>query len=112
MIRRPPRSTLFPYTTLFRSLFSVILSLQTAIVGILAVRLIVQFIGQAVGGMLLRGRWSLERFPFKMWLYPLPAVLCMTGWFWLFWRAGPVGKGGLLQMYLGVVGVLFCNWVR
>jgi len=25
MIRRPPRSTLFPYTTLFRSLFVVIL---------------------------------------------------------------------------------------
>src|SRR2546429_7332075 len=26
MIRRPPRSTLFPYTTLFRSSFSVILT--------------------------------------------------------------------------------------
>src|SRR2546427_4901037 len=25
MIRRPPRSTLFPYTTLFRSLFAVLL---------------------------------------------------------------------------------------
>src|SRR2546422_3971955 len=30
MIRRPPRSTLFPYTTLFRSLF--LLPLMTAIV--------------------------------------------------------------------------------
>src|ERR1044072_9550571 len=27
MMRRPPRSTLFPYTTLFRSLFGMILSL-------------------------------------------------------------------------------------
>src|SRR2546430_12249167 len=27
MIRRPPRSTLFPYTTLFRSHFSVLISL-------------------------------------------------------------------------------------
>src|SRR2546429_4875897 len=26
MIRRPPRSTLFPYTTLFRSLFSLVLA--------------------------------------------------------------------------------------
>src|SRR5258708_23949097 len=29
MIRRPPRSTLFPYTTLFRSLVSVELSART-----------------------------------------------------------------------------------
>src|SRR5258705_713418 len=28
MIRRPPRSTLFPYTTLFRSLFRIPCSLQ------------------------------------------------------------------------------------
>src|SRR2546430_10068595 len=28
MIRRPPRSTLFPYTTLFRSLFPVLLAFQ------------------------------------------------------------------------------------
>src|SRR3712207_8693231 len=29
MIRRPPRSTLFPYTTLFRSLFNVVLGAAT-----------------------------------------------------------------------------------
>src|SRR5690242_21308710 len=29
MIRRPPRSTLFPYTTLFRSKESVLLNLET-----------------------------------------------------------------------------------
>src|SRR5205807_5299340 len=106
----------FPYVSLLvlgglASLFSVILSLQTAIVGILAVRLIVQFIGQAVGVMLLRRRWSLERFPFKMWLYPLPEVLSMTGWFWLFWRNGPARKWGLLQIALGVVAFLIWNWV-
>src|ERR1039457_4927416 len=28
MIRRPPRSTLFPYTTLFRSTFAIIMNLQ------------------------------------------------------------------------------------
>src|SRR3989449_2460183 len=31
MIRRPPRSTLFPYTTLFRSLFLVILAAAAAV---------------------------------------------------------------------------------
>src|SRR2546422_6469556 len=31
MIRRPPRSTLFPYTTLFRSLFVEFVTRQTAL---------------------------------------------------------------------------------
>jgi amino acid transporter len=105
----------FPYISLLvlgglAFVFSVILSLQTAIVGILAVRLIVQFIGQAVGVMLLRRRWSSERFPFKMWLYPLPALLTMAGWSWLFWRTGPVRKWGLLQIALGVVAFLIWTW--
>src|SRR2546429_6793854 len=30
MIRRPPRSTLFPYTTLFRSLFGIVTSRKRA----------------------------------------------------------------------------------
>jgi fructoselysine transporter len=91
-------------------LFSVILNLQTAIVGILAVRLIVQFIGQAVGVILLHKRWSTDRFPFKMWLYPLPAVLTMAGWLWLFWRTGAARKWGLLQIALGIVA--FLVWTR
>src|SRR2546427_7679828 len=36
MIRRPPRSTLFPYTTLFRSLFAAFAVLILLIVGPLA----------------------------------------------------------------------------
>ena len=93
-------------------LFSVTLNLQTAIVGILAVRLIVQFMGQAVGVMLLRRRWPAERFPFKMWLYPLPSILTLFGWLWLFWRTGPVRKWGLLQIALGVVAFLIWTWDR
>src|SRR3712207_9455537 len=42
MIRRPPRSTLFPYTTLFRSLY-VPLSILKSIVGLLFVYLIILF---------------------------------------------------------------------
>ena len=92
--------------------FSVILSLKFAIAGILAVRLIVQFIGQAVGVMLLRRRWGAERFPFKMWLYPVPAVLTMIGWAWLFWQTGAARKWGLLEIALGVVAYLIWSWDR
>src|SRR5258708_10649640 len=38
MIRRPPRSTLFPYTTLFRSLFARLA--RTSLVGQIAISLV------------------------------------------------------------------------
>ena len=92
--------------------FSVFLNLKTAITGILAVRLIVQFIGQTAGLMLLRRRWGPEKFPFKMWLYPVPALLTMAGWSWLFWHTGPARKWGLLQIAMGVVAYLVWSWDR
>jgi fructoselysine transporter len=91
-------------------LFSIALNLETAIAGILAMRLIVQFIGQAVGVMLLRKRWGSERLPFKMWLYPLPAVLTTLGWAWLFWQTGKARIYGLLEIALGVTAYLV--WAR
>src|SRR3712207_9285536 len=50
MIRRPPRSTLFPYTTLFRSALGVDRQ-QAALDGVAAVDLVVGRVdaGQAVG---------------------------------------------------------------
>jgi amino acid transporter len=87
-------------------IFSMTLRLKTVIAGILAMRLIVQFIGQAVGVILLRKRWSLSRLPFKMKLYPLPAVLTMIGWAWLFWQTGPARKWGLAEIGLGVTAFL------
>ncbi len=91
-------------------LFSIVLRLETAIAGILAMRLIVQFIGQAVGVMLLHRRWGPERLPFKMWLFPVPAILTMLGWAWLFWQTGPARKWGLLEIALGVLA--FLVWTR
>lgn len=86
--------------------FSLTLRLKTVIAAILAMRLLVQFIGQAVGVMLLRKRWPSERLPFKMWFYPLPAVLTMIGWAALFVATGPARKWGLLEIALGVIAFL------
>src|SRR5256714_6725817 len=49
-------------------LFSVSLKLETAIAGILSLRLLVQFIGQAVGVVLLRGGWGAGGVPVSMWV--------------------------------------------
>jgi amino acid transporter len=91
-------------------LFSLTLRLKTAIAAILAMRLLVQFIGQAVGVMLLRKRWGSEKLPFKMWLYPVPAVVTMFAWGWLFWQTGAVRKWGILEVALGAIA--FLVWTR
>jgi fructoselysine transporter len=105
----------FPYVSLLvlgglAFLFSVTLKLETAIKGILAMRLLVQFIGQAVGVILLRRRWGTARLPFKMWLYPVPAVLTMFGWAWLFWQTGIARKWGIAEIALGTLAFLI--WTR
>jgi len=86
--------------------FSVTLTLETAVKAILAMRLLVQFIGQAVGVMLIRKRLGSANLPFKMWLYPVPAVLTALAWAWLFWHTGTLRKWGLLEVALGVVAFL------
>lgn len=85
---------------------SLLFRLSTVIAAILATRLLVQFIGQAIGLILLHRRWPPERFPFKMWLYPLPAILTMCGWAALFWATGAARKWGLLLIGFGIVAFL------
>jgi amino acid transporter len=83
--------------------FALLFKLRTVIAAVLAMRLVIQFIGQAVGVMLLRRRWSGNRLPFKMWLYPLPALLTIAGWIWLFLRTGRAMWWGLFVIVLGLV---------
>ncbi len=83
--------------------FSLLFRLSDVIKAILAMRLLVQFIGQAIGVMILHRRWPRERLPFKMWLYPLPAVVSILGWAALFVSTGRnFVFGGLLMILLGI----------
>src|SRR3712207_7598386 len=52
MIRRPPRSTLFPYTTLFRSVLSLIVWSLTLIVSVKYVSFILRADNRGEGGVL------------------------------------------------------------
>jgi len=57
-----------------------------------------------VGVMILRRRWPPERLPFKMWLYPWPAVLAILGWVALFYSTEPkFALGGLGVIALGIL---------
>jgi len=84
--------------------FSVLFRLSSVIKAIIAVRLLVQFISQGVGVLILHRRWPPERLPFKMWLYPWPAVLAILSWAALFYATGwRFALGGLSVIALGIV---------
>src|SRR5712691_6333127 len=106
----PHVSLIFLGTVTF--FFALLFELRTVIAAVLAMRLIIQFIGQAVGVMLLRRGWPPERLPFKMWLYPLPALLTIAGWIWLFLRTGNAVWWGLVVILLGLTVFLVQSRVR
>ncbi len=59
------------------------LRLRDAIAALVVIRLILQFLVQAVGVIVLRiTRPGLAR-PFRMWLYPLPALLAIAGFLFI-----------------------------
>ncbi|MHB8484872.1 MAG: APC family permease [Candidatus Acidiferrales bacterium] len=83
--------------------FSLLFKLATVIAAILAMRILVQFVGQAVGIIMLRRKWASERFPFKMWLYPIPAGLAIILWLVLFMATGWRMLFGIAAILAGVI---------
>ena len=51
-------------------------------------RCLIQFVGQAFGLLLLHRRWKAERWPFRMWLYPVPVIIAIAGWIAIFVSTG------------------------
>ena len=83
----------FPHVSLlvlaaFAFVFSLLFRMGDVISGILAMRIMVQFIGQGVGLMLLRKRKGITNLPFKMPLYPIPVVLAILMWMFVFYATG------------------------
>jgi amino acid transporter len=83
--------------------FSLLFRLSEVISSILAMRIIVQFIGQAVGVMLLRFRLGDKDLPFRMWLFPVPVFLSVAIWLFLFLSTGWFAVWGSLIAIVGAV---------
>lgn len=101
----------FPYVSLsvlcaIGFVFSLFMRLGDVISSILAMRILVQFIGQAVGVVMLRRKYGAGDLPFRMWLYPLPVLLSVAVWIFLFISTGWFALWGSLIALLGV-GVYF-----
>jgi len=78
----------FPYVSLLvlgvLSIFAGFFSLGTVIDALIVTRIVVQFMGQIVGLILLRKHAPDMPRPYRMWLYPIPAVIAMLGWIFVF----------------------------
>jgi len=79
--------------------------LKSVLQAILSIRAIIPFMAQIVGAVVLRIREPLRPRPFRMWLYPLPAIVALG--LWMFVITSPkkhIGVGGL---YVIGAGLLF-----
>jgi amino acid transporter len=86
-------------------------SLGIVIDALITTRILIQFIGQIFAVILLRRtRPDMPR-PFRIWLYPIPALVALVGWIFVFvtsdWRVILLGLGSLA---LGVVCFLGWSW--
>ncbi len=85
----------FPYVSLlFLGGIAFVFSIEfnadlgKVISAILAMRIIIQFIGQAVGLIVMRTRRKEVGFPFKMPLFPLPVILAIGMWLFILISTG------------------------
>ena len=78
---------------------------------LITTRILVQFIGQVFAIVLLRRRMPDLPRPYKVWLYPLPNLLALIGWIFIFsttdWPIIVLGLGTLL---LGTLAFLSWSW--
>ncbi|MBU3699809.1 MAG: APC family permease [Candidatus Kapabacteria bacterium] len=93
--------------------FSLTLTLDDAIKSIITMRVFTQFIAQAVGLVIMRKRDGASSMPWKMWLYPLPALLAVCAWIWVFMSASVQKQQvGIIAPIIGLVAFLLLSKVR
>ena len=84
----------FPYVSLIvLGIISIIagyFSLGTVIDALTVTRILVQFMGQVIGLMLLRRNAPEMPRPYRMWAYPIPGVVALLGWLFVFATTQPV----------------------
>jgi len=105
----------FPYVSLIvlgvLSILAGFVSLGMVIDALVTMRILVQFIGQIGAVTLLRRRAPDMARPYRMWLYPLPSLVALLGWIFIFATTPPVvmvfGLGALL---LGVLCFGLWSW--
>ena len=105
----------FPYISLVVigviAIICSMFSLGMVIDALITTRILIQFIGQIIAVTLLRRNEPELNRPYRVWLYPLPNLLALLGWIFVFattdWTIIVFGLGSLV---LGVIS--FFIWSR
>jgi amino acid transporter len=105
----------FPYVSLvvigIIAIICSFFSLGMVIDALITTRILIQFIGQILAVSLLRRNEPGMNRPYRIWLYPLPNLLALMGWVFVFattgWRIIAFGLGSLM---LGIL--CFILWSR
>ncbi len=93
--------------------FSLLFRLKEVIDGILAMRILIQFIGQAIGLLLLFKRKGKDFFPWKMPLYPLPLFIAIIIWGGIFFSTGiKMMLSGLIVISLGLIAYFISSKMK
>ena len=105
----------FPYISLLVlgaiSIVAGFFSLGTVIDALIVTRILVQFMGQAFGLILLRRRAPDMPRPYRMWLYPIPALVALLGWIFVFATTQvAVILFGVGVLALGCLAFLLWSW--
>ena len=100
----------FPYVSLLTmggiAMLFCFFRLADVIAAMVVIRIIVQFVAQIIGLLILRRtRPDMPR-PFRMWLYPLPALIALGGFLYVLFMRDGFEKQVKYAAVLIVVGVL------
>jgi basic amino acid/polyamine antiporter, APA family len=105
----------FPHISLLviggLSIAASVVSLGMLIDALITTRILVQFVGQIAAVVRLRQTGPDLPRPFRMWLYPVPALVALAGWTFVFATSGLIVIGfGLVTLAIGVA--LYGVWRR
>lgn len=100
----------FPYISLLTmggiAMLFCFFKLADVIAALVVIRIIVQFVAQIVGLLILRQTKPDMPRPFKMWLYPVPAVLALAGFLFVLFSRDGFLKQVIYAAVLIVAGVI------
>lgn len=98
----------FPYVSLLVlgavALAFCFLSLADVIAALVVIRILLQFLLQSIGIIILRKRRPDLPRPFRMWLYPLPALIASAGFIYILFSRPNFGKEIKYALVLLIVG--------
>jgi amino acid transporter len=94
----------FPHRSLLLvgilSAIASLFDLVQIITALLLARILIMFVGQIIGLLLLRKRRPEAPRPFRMWLYPLPALFAMGCWLYIFLVQALEPHGWVYMLYV------------